>query len=178
MRFARIALSATALAFVATSVTDALAGTVYVGDYTSKEVRRFDEATGKEIGPNPWISGVTTEGIACLMGVPGVNPNLAFVANPGNGHIELVDTSKDTNAVINANFITGLSGVANIKLSNDGHILYVAQESGNKISEYDSLTGTLIKSVAFTGAHDLLIGLCNRVWKHAASEPGSCEVRR
>jgi hypothetical protein len=151
---------------VGTAPSTASAGMVYVGDYSSNQIRRFDE-TGASIAPVPWASGLKTEGIACLMGAPGPYDHLIFAADTAAGKILLLDENQSINPIVNANFITGLSGVANIALSNDGHVLYVTQEKAGTISEYNSLTGALIKSINFAGAHDVLVGKDGSVYATA-----------
>ena len=130
-------------------------------------------ADGNSISPVPWVTGVQAEGIACLMGAPGAYDHVLFVADPSQGRIVLLDETKDVNPIINANFITGLAGVAYIALSHDGHNLYVAQENAGLISEYNALTGALITSVSFAGAHDVLVGADGSVYATAygSSQP-------
>jgi DNA-binding beta-propeller fold protein YncE len=154
------------LALAGTTSSNASADVVYVGDYSSNQIRRFDD-TGASISPVPWATGLQTEGLACLMGAPGPFAHLVYAADPGSGRILLLDETKSVNPVVNANFITGLNGVANIALSNDGHILYVAQENAGTISEYNSITGSFIKSINFLGAHDVLVGQDGSVYATA-----------
>jgi sugar lactone lactonase YvrE len=99
--------------------------------------------------------------------VPGPIGHLIFAGDQISESIVLLDPSKTTNPVVNASFITGLSGVANIALSNDGRVLYVAQEVAGLISEYNSITGAFIKSVAFAGAHDVVVGKDGSVYATA-----------
>jgi hypothetical protein len=153
-------------------VGQAKAETVYVGDYSGHQIRRFD-GTGAAIGTNPWLTGITPEGISCLENVPGVNPHLLYIADPSSGKIVRVDAT--TGAIVNPNFITGLSGVANTAFSTDGRILYVAEESGNRLDAYNSITGALINRVTFTGAHDVIVGNNGSVYATAygSSTPAS-----
>ncbi len=175
------------LAFVlATSLvtTASAANTLYVGVYNQNQILRYD-ASGNPINPTPWIGTGSTasptalkgEGIAVGTGFPTSVPNPIFIANLSAGTIEIADANALTSAnpITNSAFISGLSNAANIALSNDGHSLYVAQETGNLISKYDAVTGTLLASASFTGAHDVVIGADNSVYvtAYGSSQPAS-----
>jgi hypothetical protein len=162
-------------AFAATTTSVASAGVVYVGDYGSSEIRRFDD-TGASISPVPWATGLQTEGLATLQNAVGPwGSNLVYAGNYSGSTVEILNANATTNPVVNANFITGLQGVANLALSNNGQILYVAQEITGLISEYNSITGAFIKSVAFAGAHDVYVGPDGSVYAAAygSSSPPS-----
>jgi streptogramin lyase len=162
--------------------------TLYVGDYQAQQILRYDQ-NGNIINPDPWLgaaglNGVATkgEGIAVGVGYPTTGSfafgNIAdpiFIANaaPANGSqtIEVVNpnATAGTNPVVNANFITGLQGVANIALSPNGQDLYVAQQLGGtsgtgSISEYNALTGALITSVDVVAAHDVVVSANGTVY--------------
>ena len=167
--------------------------TLYVGIYNQEQVLRYDES-GNPITPTPWAGNgsalspavIRSEGIACGMSFPTTAQepvaNPIFIANTQTETIEIADANAatGTNPIVNANFITGLSGAANVALSDNGQDLYVAQETGNKISEYNALTGALVASTAFTGAHDVVVGSDGSVYvtAYGASNPTSLGVVR
>ena len=140
---------------------------LYIGDYSSQQILRYDATnitTPIAInGPsNPWASGITAEGIACIMGVPGPTSNIVYVANNATGTIETLNADANTNPVLKPNFITGLNSPTGIALSPDGHYLYVTQFGSSTITRYDAITGVAGPSVSFAGAHDLAIRAITR----------------
>jgi streptogramin lyase len=178
--------------------------TLYVGDYSAQEIDRYSQ-TGTIINPDPGLgsaglnaSPTKGEGIAVGKGYPTTGYSVAsggfgnianpiYIANasPANGSqtIEVVNANATgtTNPVVNANFITGLSGVANIALSPNGNYLYVAQQAGGTdgtglVSVYNALTGTIISSVSVAEAHDVVVSANGTVYVTAYAAGVSTSV--
>jgi hypothetical protein len=71
-----------------------------------------------------------------------------------------------TGAVINSQFMggpggTAITGLAGAALSPDGHDLYVTQQTSANVGtiyEFNTLTGQMVHSVSFAGAHDVAFG--------------------
>src|SRR5215469_8577530 len=87
----------------------------------------------------------------------------ALSAMPRNAHAQLYvihsigDVSEyyaKTGAVINANFITGLSGPADLALL--GNTLFVVNENSGTVGQYDATTGAAINASFITGLTRLL----------------------
>jgi hypothetical protein len=160
------ALLVVSIAFAGIATSTALADTVYVGYYHSNDVGAYTvNASGAVTGGSVFATGVTPEGFGCLMGAPGGAPKSElFVADPTSGHVALYNAANG--ALINSQFMSGpggaaITGLAGTALSADGHELYVTQQtSGNvgTIYEFNTLTGQLLHSISFAGAHDVAIG--------------------
>jgi hypothetical protein len=156
------ALLVISIALVGTATSTALADTVYVGYYHSNDVGAFTtNSSGVVTAGSIFATGVTPEGFGCLMGAPGAPASELFVANPSTGYVALYNA--DNGTLINAKFMSGpggaaITGLAGTALSADGHELYVTQETTGTIYEFNTLTGALLKSISFAGAHDVAVG--------------------
>ncbi len=160
--------------------------TLYIGSYNTDQIFRYNQS-GNIIQPNPWLgpggnsentTGIQGEGIAVGAGFPttgysvasggfGNVANPVFIANINAETIEVANASagRFANPIVNSTFITGLNGVADIALSNDGQVLYVAQEHAGSITAYDALTGGVIATVTgIPDAHDIAISANGTVY--------------
>lgn len=174
----KFAINLAAVAVFAAAVVapgfSAMAGNLYVGYYASGTVDKFDSATGAPIAPTPFTdlgSSNTTEGIACVMGVPGAHPNFLLVVNTKTGYVEQINSS--TGAVINSTFANAGGNAAAISMSRDGHSFYVA--TGSAIKEFSTTTGLSIGSTN-TGAHDLVVAADGSVYATNGANSGSYGV--
>jgi len=95
-------------------------------------------------GATPSIALNGTEGTYGLA----VSGNTLFVSNYNNGTVS--EYNATTDAVINANFITGLNGPSSLLLS--GNILFVAND--DTAGAYNASTGAPINPGFITGLHD------------------------
>jgi hypothetical protein len=153
------------IALVDTVASTVRADTVYVGYYHSKDVGAFTtNSSGVVTGGSIFATGVTPEGFGCLMGAPGAPASELFVADPTSGYVALYNAVNDT--LINAKFMSGpggaaITGLAGTALSADGHELYVTQQTSANVGtiyEFNTVTGALLKSISFAGAHDIAVG--------------------
>ena len=129
------------------SMTVAHAQYLYLGDYSSNHVVRFDAYTGAEAGPNPFIATAgLAEGIDCK------GSKLA-VANYGSGTINLYNKSDGSfsSTLVNDVF------AGQISYNKDGSLIYAADVSSG-IRAFDANTGAQVYSVNLSGAHDVAVG--------------------
>ena len=157
--------------------------TLYVGSYYADQILRYDQS-GNITQPEPWLgpygnavntNAIQGEGIAVGANFPtsgsantfGNISNPIYIVNALTNSIEVANgnAASTANPIVNANFITGLNGGANIALSNYGQTLYVAQEGAGSVTEYNALTGAVITSVSgITDAHDVVVGANGNVY--------------
>jgi hypothetical protein len=159
-----------------TQVRSALGDVMYLGDQhpagggaTGDVVQRFLPATGALIttAPNPWVSGYQVEGIDVLKFTGATPVTEVFVADFTNSKIYVYNAA--TAAPIGGTkadpgmLFTGLgtNSVASIRVSTDGRTVYAMGEKGGDGTgaafAINSQTGALIKQVAITGAHDVVV---------------------
>jgi DNA-binding beta-propeller fold protein YncE len=72
-----------------------------------------------------------------------------YVSQSATNTVGKYDTT--TGAVINANFITGLSGPSGLAVSADGTALFVANNSNGTVGKYNAITGAVINTSFITG---------------------------
>jgi hypothetical protein len=143
--------------------------------------------------PTPWLGTGSTESPGALQGEgiapgqdyptneTGVDDKFGNIADPiyivnaaaggTNETIEVANANaaNNTNPIVNATFITGLSGAAADALSPNGQDLYVAQQTGGtlgtgSISEYNALSGALITTTNVVDAHDISVNADGSVY--------------
>jgi hypothetical protein len=159
------ALLVVSIALAGTATSTTLADTVYVGYYHSNDVGAYTtNSSGVVTSGSIFATGVTPEGFGCLMNAPGAPRSELFVADPTSGHVALYNAVNGT--LINSQFMSGpngtaITGLAGTALSADGHELYVTQQTSANVGtiyEFNTLTGKLLNSISFAGAHDVAIG--------------------
>ncbi len=163
-------ISRIVFSFVCLSITAATAVKaqyLYLGDYASNHVVRFDAYTGAAVTPNPFISTAgLAEGIDCK------GSKLA-VANFGSGKINLYDKATGAfSSTLVSNVFAG-----QISYNKSGSLIYAA-DTASGIRAFDSSTGAQVYSVSLAGAHDVVVGadgsvyaanIGNTVFKYSAN---------
>uniref|UniRef100_Q020Y1 Conserved repeat domain n=1 Tax=Solibacter usitatus (strain Ellin6076) TaxID=234267 RepID=Q020Y1_SOLUE len=158
----RLVLSATAVLSFLFVLDLQVHAQLFVSDFGSSSVRRFDSTNGLPILPIPFIAATGTggggEGVACLT-AGGVG--VFYIAN-NSGVISVY--SQNTGAFLRnlpdlrMTFAPGVS-ISALSLSQDGSILFAA--AGNYILGLDTTPGptegAVLYSVAFA-SHDVVVG--------------------
>ena len=146
-----VIISFTCLSIAAT--TAANAQFLYLGDYSSNHVVRFDAYTGAAVAPNPFISTAgLAEGIDCK------GSKLA-VANFGSGKINLYDKATGAfSSTLVSNVFAG-----QISYNKSGSLIYAADVNSG-IRAFDASTGTQVYSVSLAGAHDVAVGADGNIY--------------
>jgi hypothetical protein len=176
-----------AILFITCSYLNGFAqDTLYVGIYNQQQIQTYnwdevqgDAPTAIDSSP-PWLgsaglngAAIQGEGIAPGVGFPtsggyafGDVADPVYIANAGAGTIEVANGSiqSGSNPIVNSTFISGLNVPANIALSPNGGVLYVAQEGAGTITEYNALTGAQLASASVVNAHDVVVNANGTVY--------------
>lgn len=150
-------------------------GLLYVADYGKSELDRyqytFDQTTGAITGMTPdGIGGSTTNAYflggssnPIKEGLQGTSDDLIVVVGAhGNTATTLERYSLDgtyigTVPVDFSVYNNGNVGIGNVAITADGRYEYAPLETANEIVKIDLVTGAIVDSYAFTGAHDVAI---------------------
>jgi hypothetical protein len=134
---------------------------LYVGDYFSHEVRRFDSA-GNPIPPIPFIStGYQVEAIRCTT-------TYLYVADNTNGLIH--QYNRQTGALMPFTVVPGhtFAGIDGMCFSPDGRYLYVAETTTGQFDRIDLLSNIIDKTLSFPSAYDIRVAPDGSVYVDAA----------
>lgn len=143
---------------------------LYITDYGGGNLDRYsfnyNSLTHTISGLTPdGLNGSTTNAVfiagGIKEGIQGTHNDIIVVATGGNS---LVRYDLNGHVIGAIPILTSggspytLNGVGNVIITPDGKFMYVPEATAGKIDKIDMLTGKIVTSVNFAGAHDILLG--------------------
>lgn len=137
---------------------------LYVGDYGSGVLHRFDASSAALAAPqgklpnspnnvDPFIAA----NYRVTEGVHGTANTLLVTTNVNGVGPRLARFRRDTGAFINYVGAKTYSGIGGIAITNDAKYVYIPDEAGNTLYRVNTFDGSIAASVGLTGVHDVVI---------------------